>query len=78
MGTQREQGRAGAHLAVGVGVAVTVLDQVAHFDAAGAGCLDAVDHDETSAYTSSKNMRSSSSEDTEEGPCATSNEAQPP
>ena len=58
-------------------MAVTILE-VARFDLAGGGGLDAVDHDEMSAYTSSENMRSSSLEDIEEGPCATSNEAQPP
>ena len=70
------QGRAGAHLAVGEIKAVTIT-QVARFDAAHSCGLDAVDHDETSAYTSSENMRSSSLEDIEEGPCSTSNEAQP-
>ena len=42
-------------------VAVTILE-VARFDLAGGGGLDAVDHDEMSAYTSSENMRSSSTE----------------
>ena len=73
------QGRAGAHLAVGEKVAVTnTILEVARFYAAGGDGLDAVNHDETSAHTSSENTRSSSLEDIEEGPCATSNEAQPP
>ena len=56
---------------------VTII-QVDDFDAAPGCGLDAVDHDEMSAYTSSENMRSSSTEGIKEGPCATSNEAQPP